>query len=99
MITICHLDRSRSERIVWLMEELGLPYGLEVFERRPDILAPEDLKRVHPLGRAPAIRDGDVVLAEAGAIVETSSRATAVTGWPGRPRSPTSRATSNPNCG
>ena len=70
MITIYHLDTSRSERIVWLMEELGLPYDLEVFERRPDIFAPDELKHVHPLGRAPVIRDGDTVLAESGAIVE-----------------------------
>jgi glutathione S-transferase len=70
MITIYHLDTSRSERIVWLMEELGLPYTLEVFERGRDILAPESFKEIHPLGRAPVIRDGDVVLAESGAIVE-----------------------------
>lgn len=70
MITIYHLDTSRSERIVWLMEELGLPYDLEVFERRPDIFAPDELKQVHPLGRAPVIRDGDTMLAESGAIVE-----------------------------
>ena len=70
MITIYHLDSSRSERIVWLMEELGLAYELEVFPRRPDIRAPESLKQVHPLGRAPAIRDGDLVLAESGAIVQ-----------------------------
>ena len=70
MITIYHLDTSRSERIVWLMEELGLGYELEVFDRRPDIFAPDELKAIHPLGRAPVIRDGDTVLAESGAIVE-----------------------------
>ena len=70
MITIYHLDTSRSERIVWLMEELGLPYHLEVFERLPEVFAPEELKRIHKLGRAPVIRDGDIVLAESGAIVE-----------------------------
>lgn len=70
MITIYHLDTSRSERIVWLMEELGLEYKLEAFDRRPDILAPDELKTIHPLGRAPVIRDGDTVLAESGAIVE-----------------------------
>ena len=70
MITIYHLDTSRSERIVWLMEELGLPYALERFYRMPNILAPEELRQVHPLGRAPVIRDGDTVLAESGAIVE-----------------------------
>ena len=70
MITIYHLDTSRSERIVWLMEELGLPYELQMFHRRPDILAPEGLKQIHPLGRAPVIRDSDTILAESGAIVE-----------------------------
>ena len=70
MITIYHLDTSRSERIVWLMEELGLPCTLERFDRMPNILAPEELQQVHPLGRAPVIRDGDTVLAESGAIVE-----------------------------
>lgn len=70
MVTIYHLGRSRSERIVWLMEELGLPYELVKFDRGADRFAPADLQRVHPLGRAPVIRDGDVVLAESGAIVE-----------------------------
>lgn len=70
MITIYHLGRSRSERIVWLMEELGLPYDLAKFDRGPDRFAPQDLQRIHPLGRAPIVRDGDVVLAESGAIVE-----------------------------
>ena len=70
MITVYHLDTSRSERIVWLMEELGLDYELQRFDRQPNVRAPEELKQVHPLGRAPAIRDGDTVLAESGAIVE-----------------------------
>ena len=70
MITIYHLGVSRSERIVWLMEELGLKYHLEKFDRRPDMLAPDALRQIHPLGRAPIIRDGDTVLAESGAIVE-----------------------------
>jgi glutathione S-transferase len=70
MITIIHLDTSRSERIVWLMEELALPYAMEIIHRTPNIAAPESLKAFHPLGRAPIIRDGDTVLAESGAIVE-----------------------------
>jgi glutathione S-transferase len=70
MITIYHLDTSRSERIVWLMEELALPYQIEMFKRQPNGAAPDVLKRVHPLGRAPIIRDGDTVLAESGAIVD-----------------------------
>jgi len=70
MITIYHLDTSRSERIVWLMEELGLPYKLELHLRGPTGAAPEALKTIHPLGKAPIIRDGEIVLAESGAIVE-----------------------------
>ncbi|MDP9900186.1 glutathione S-transferase family protein [Variovorax ginsengisoli] len=70
MITIYHLNSSRSERIIWLMEELALPYALHTLHRGPDALAPPELKDIHPLGRAPVIRDGDTVLAESGAIVE-----------------------------
>lgn len=70
MITIYHLTRSRSERVVWLMEELGLPYELEVLERESNGAAPASMKAIHPLGKAPIIRDGDVALAESGAILE-----------------------------
>ena len=70
MITIYHLETSRSERIVWLMEELGLQYKLEIFPREPVGAALSPLKAIHGLGKAPVIRDGDVVLAESGAIVE-----------------------------
>ena len=70
MITICHLSTSRSERIVWLMEELGLEYTLEPFQREPSGAAPDALREIHPLGKAPVIRDGDTVLAESGAIVD-----------------------------
>jgi len=70
MITVYHLTSSRSERIVWLMEELGLDYQLEVFPREQSGAAPEAMKGLHPLGRAPIIRDGDTVLAESAAIVE-----------------------------
>ena len=70
MITIYHLETSRSERIVWLMEELGLDYAVEIFPRESTAGAPSPLKAVHGLGKAPVIRDGDVVLAESGAIVE-----------------------------
>lgn len=70
MITVYHLESSRSERVVWLMEELGLPYTLEVFPREANGAAPPPYKEIHALGRAPAIRDGDTVLAESGAIVE-----------------------------
>ena len=70
MLTIHHLDTSRSERIVWLAEELGLDYRIEPWQRQPNGSAPEALRNVHPLGKAPIITDGDTVLAESGAIVE-----------------------------
>jgi glutathione S-transferase len=70
MITIYHLSTSRSERIVWLMEELGLEYKLESHQRQPNGAAPPAMKAIHALGRAPVIRDGDLVLAESGAIVD-----------------------------
>jgi glutathione S-transferase len=70
MITLYHLSTSRSERIIWLMEELALPYDVERFQREPNGAAPDALREVHPLGKAPVIRDGDLVLAESGAIVD-----------------------------
>ncbi len=70
MITVCHLSTSRSERIIWLMEELALPYELERFQREPNGAAPDALRGIHPLGKAPVIRDADLVLAESGAIVD-----------------------------
>ncbi len=73
MITIHHLHDSRSERIIWLMEELGLPYRLD-FHYRVAVgggrLAPEAMKEIHPFGTAPIITDGAVIIAESGAIVE-----------------------------
>ncbi|HKD66963.1 MAG TPA: glutathione S-transferase [Candidatus Binataceae bacterium] len=70
MITIYHLATSRSERVIWLMEELGLQYNLERFAREPNMLAPASLRAIHPLGKSPIIRDGDTVLVESGAILE-----------------------------
>jgi glutathione S-transferase len=71
MLTVHHLGRSQSERIVWLCEELGLPYDLKVYDRDPvTMLAPPEYKALHPIGAAPVITDGDVVLAESGAIVD-----------------------------
>jgi glutathione S-transferase len=70
MITIYHLDTSRSERIVWLMEELGLEYELELFQRNDNGSAPDALRKIHALGKAPVIRDGNTVLAESGSIVD-----------------------------
>ena len=62
MITIYHLDTSRSERIVWLMEELGLEYKLELFQRNDNGSAPDAMRKIHALGKAPVIRDGNTVL-------------------------------------
>jgi glutathione S-transferase len=70
MITVYHLETSRSERIVWLLEELGLDYELKVFPREPNGAAPAAFKEAHPIGKAPVLRDGDTVLAESGAIVD-----------------------------
>lgn len=70
MITVYHLENSRSERVIWLMEELGLPYQLERFQREPTMAAPDSMKAISPLGKAPMIRDGDTVLIESGAILE-----------------------------
>jgi len=71
MIVVHHLNNSRSQRIVWLLEELGVPYQLESYRRDAKTnLAPPELRSVHPLGKSPVIRDGDLVLAESGAIVE-----------------------------
>ena len=71
MLTVHHLGKSQSERIVWLCEELGIPYELKRYARDSvTMLAPADYKALHPIGSAPVITDGDLVLAESGAIVE-----------------------------
>ncbi len=71
MITVHHLNNSRSQRILWLLEELGLPYDIQFYQRDPvTMLAPATLRAIHPLGKSPVITDGDLVLAETGAIVE-----------------------------
>jgi len=72
MITVHHLNNSRSQRILWLLEELGLDYEIKRYQRNPQtMLAPPELRAVHPLGKSPVIVEGDMVLAESGAIVET----------------------------
>ena len=71
MITVHHLNNSRSQRVLWLLEELGMPYEIKKYERDPvSMLAPESLRQVHPLGKSPVITDGGVTVAESGAIVE-----------------------------
>ena len=71
MITVHHLNNSRSQRVLWLLEELGLPYEIRKYERDPKtMLAPASLRQVHPLGKSPVITDDGVTVAESGAIVE-----------------------------
>ena len=71
MITVHHLENSRSQRVLWMLEELGLPYQIKRYERNTKtMLAPPELKAVHPLGKSPVIEDDGVVVAETGAIVE-----------------------------
>ncbi len=71
MIVVHHLENSRSQRILWLLEELGVPYEVRRYARnRTTMLAPPELKAVHPLGKSPVISDDLEVIAETGAIVE-----------------------------
>ena len=71
MIIVHHLNNSRSQRVLWLLEELGLPYEIVRYQRDPKtMLAPKELRAIHPLGKSPILQDGDVTLAESGAIVE-----------------------------
>jgi len=71
LITLHHLNNSRSQRILWLMEELGLPYEIQRYQRDPKtMLAPPSLRAVHPLGKSPVITDGELTLAESGAIID-----------------------------
>ncbi|HEX6571030.1 MAG TPA: glutathione S-transferase N-terminal domain-containing protein, partial [Steroidobacteraceae bacterium] len=71
MLVVHHLETSRSQRILWLLEELGVPYELEVYKRDAATrLAPSELKRVHPLGKSPVVTDDGEVVAESGAILE-----------------------------
>ncbi|WP_437616323.1 glutathione S-transferase family protein [Erwinia sp. V71] len=70
MITVHHLDNSRSQRILWLLEELEVPYQIKRYQREGTLLAPEALKKVHPLGKSPVITDENRVVAESGAILE-----------------------------
>jgi glutathione S-transferase len=74
MITIHHLGISQSDRVVWLMEELALPYKLQWYDRGEDFLAPPEYRALHPAGTAPIIEDGDLVMAESTAIVEYLSQ-------------------------
>src|SRR5689334_16989378 len=71
MIIVHHLNNSRSQRVLWLLEELELPYEIKRYQRDPNtMLAPPELRAVHPLGKSPVISDGGQTLAESGAIIE-----------------------------
>jgi len=71
MLTLHHLNDSRSQRILWLLEELGLPYEMKRYQRNSETrLAPPELKAVHPLGKSPVVTDGAVTIAESAAIVD-----------------------------
>jgi glutathione S-transferase len=71
VITVHHLNNSRSQRVLWLLEELGLEYQIKPYQRdAKTMLAPPELRAVHPLGKSPVVSDGDLTLAESGAIIE-----------------------------
>jgi glutathione S-transferase len=71
MLLVHHLNNSRSQRILWALEELGLPYDIVFHQRDPQTnLAPDSLKKIHPLGKSPVLQDGDVTVIESGAILE-----------------------------
>ena len=71
MILVHHLNNSRSQRVLWLLEELGVPYEIKRYQRDPKtMLAPPSLREVHPLGKSPVITDGELTVAESGAILE-----------------------------
>ncbi|WP_417505391.1 glutathione S-transferase [Marinomonas gallaica] len=70
MLVLHHLENSRSQRIAWALEMLGAEYDVKTYLRTPENLAPDTLKRIHPLGHAPVLQDGEITIAESGAILE-----------------------------
>lgn len=70
MLTVHHLNNSRSQRILWLLEELGVPYEIAHYQRQADMRAPSELRAIHPLGKSPVVTDNGNVVAESGAIIE-----------------------------
>lgn len=71
MITVHHLNNSRSQRVLWLLEELGVPYEIKRYQRdAKTMLAPPELRQVHPLGKSPVVTDGGLTVAESGAIID-----------------------------
>ncbi|MET0259436.1 MAG: glutathione S-transferase [Methylobacterium sp.] len=88
MITVHHLENSRSQRVLWLLEELGLAYTVKRYERDPETMrAPPELRAVHPLGKSPVLDDDGTIVAESGAIVEylTARQGGALAPAPGTP--------------
>jgi glutathione S-transferase len=88
MIVVHHLNNSRSQRILWMLEELGLEYEIKKYQRDPKtMLAPPELRAVHPLGKSPVIQDGDAIVAESGALIEylVGRYGTALAPAPGTP--------------
>lgn len=70
MLTLHHLNQSRSQRVIWALEELGVPYQIVRYQREKTMLAPPSLKKIHPLGKSPVVEDNGLILAESGAILE-----------------------------
>ena len=70
MIKVHHLNQSRSQRVLWALEELSLPYQIERYQRDKTMMAPAALRKVHPLGKSPVLEDNGLILAESGAILE-----------------------------
>ena len=70
MLTVHHLNNSRSQRVLWLLEELGVPYEIKHYQRAADMQAPKELRAVHSLGKSPVITDNGNTVAESGAIIE-----------------------------
>ena len=70
MLTVHHLNNSRSQRVLWLLEELDVPYEIVRYQRQPDMRAPKELRAIHPLGKSPVITDGGRTINESAAIVD-----------------------------
>ena len=70
MLTVHHLNNSRSQRVLWLLEELGVPYEIVRYQRQHDMRAPKELRAIHPLGKSPVVTDNGNTIAESGAIVD-----------------------------
>src|SRR5437588_927529 len=70
MLTVHHLNNSRSQRVLWLLEELGVPYEIKYYQRGADMRAPAELRAIHPLGKSPVVTDNGNTVAESGAIIE-----------------------------